>query len=398
LRLALVSALILAGAGLRFGNMSNVTARTPDERVYTAFANVWNASGEAGLRTVTANYLASADAKLYPPPTRVGMVRLVAFAIRAAGHSDESAGAWVSCFASIASLMALAWIGMRFLPLPVALAALLFFVVFPGELILARRTWADAPAELFVLLVILCGCEILSSSPNYWLHAAFGICGAVGIAIKETVLIPYVLFAVCVAGALYLKDRVLTYPVRFCALAAIIPALGVVWLGYEAGGLSSFITVMAGIPEANAHNAYAVEYTSGPPYLLLYAFWIVSPALSALGALGMAVAFTRRGNLVFLMALLVSAFLAIGMSVPHWINLRYAAFLFGPVCLLAGLGVWWLATLPALRRVPATGLIACFSIALIAVAVGDYLRFERYFVRDGAPDLSIGFLLREKGR
>ncbi len=398
LRFAIISAIILAGAGLRLGNMSNVAARTPDERVYTAQANVWNASGVAGLRALTASYLASADAKQYPMPTRVGMVRLVSFAINATGRSDASAGAWASCFASIASLAALAWIGVRFLPLPAALAALLFFAVFPAELAIARRTWADAAAEFFSLAVILCGCEIMRSPRNYWLYAAFGFCGAAGIAIKETSVLPYALFAFCVLLVLYLKERALADPLRFGAVATIVPALGVLWLGHEVGGLSSCISVIAGVPRANAQNAFAIEYASGAPYLLLYAFWIVSPALSAFAVLGMVNALTRRRDPVFWMALVTAVFLAIGMALPHWINLRYAAFVFGPVCLLAGLGAWWLTTLPALRNVSARGIIACFSIALIAFAANDYMRFRRFFVRDAAPDLAIRFLLDENRR
>jgi 4-amino-4-deoxy-L-arabinose transferase-like glycosyltransferase len=394
----LIAALILVGAGLRLGNMSNVTSRTPDERVYTTHANVWIASGEAGLRTLTANYLASADAKLYPKPTRVGMARLVALAIRATGRVDESAGAWVSCLASIGSLIALAWIGVRFFPLPAAATALLFFAVFPGELAIARRAWADAPAEFFCLLVILLGCEIMRSPGRYWLYAAFGFFGAVGISVKEAILLPYALFALCVPIALYMRDRTIKKPLLFCAAAAILPALGVLWMGHEVGGLSSFLSVVGGIADANAHNAYALDYQSGPWYLFLYAFWIVSPALSALAALGMLDSLMRRRDPVFWIALSTALFLAIAMALPHWINLRYAAFVFGPVCLLAGAGVSWLMKHPALRSVPANRLIACLSVALIACAVGDYLRFQRFFVRDSTPDLAIRFLVEENRR
>ena len=397
MRLALIAALILAGAGLRLGNMSNVTSRTPDERVYTTHAKAWNASGEAGLRALTANYLASADAKLYPKPTRVGMARLVAFAIRATGRGDESAGAWVSCLASIASLIALAWIGVRFFPLPAALTALLLFAVFPGELAMARRARADAPAEYFCLLVILVGCEIMRSPRRYWLYPAFGFFGAVGISVKEATLLPYALFALCVPLALYLQDRTLINPLLFFAAAATLPALGVLWMGHEVGGLSSFLSVVGGIADANSHNAFALEYQSGPWYLSLYAFWIVSPALSALGVLGMLDALRRRREPVFWIALSTALFLAIAMALPHWINLRYAAFVFGPVCLLAGQGVWWLIQHPALRIVPANRLIACFSIALLACAVSD-CRFQRFFVRDSTPDLAIRFLLEENRR
>ena len=61
-------------------------------------------------------YKADAETRLYPPPTRVGMIRLVAAMMRWVGRQDESVGARISCAASIGSLLVLALIGIRFLP------------------------------------------------------------------------------------------------------------------------------------------------------------------------------------------------------------------------------------------------------------------------------------------
>src|SRR5450432_1428970 len=107
--LILMAALVCIAAGLRLANLQNVVSRTPDERVYTSQAKTWLESGPAGIRSMIAEYKADAETRLYPPPTRVGMIRLVAFMMRRTGREDESVGARISCAASIGSLLVLAF-------------------------------------------------------------------------------------------------------------------------------------------------------------------------------------------------------------------------------------------------------------------------------------------------
>src|SRR5665213_2920235 len=158
--LILMVVLVCFAAGLRLINLGNVNSRTPDERVYTYQAKTWLDSGPAGMRSQIDEYKNDAETRLYPPPTRVGMIRLVAELMRWTGKYDESVGARISCAASIASLVVLALIGLRFLPAWAALAGMLFYAVFPADLAIARRTWTDAIVELAGLLLIYFVCEI----------------------------------------------------------------------------------------------------------------------------------------------------------------------------------------------------------------------------------------------
>ena len=128
--LILMAVLVCIAAGLRVANFGNVNTRTPDERVYTYQAKTWLESGRAGIRSMVEEYKGDAETRWYPPPTRVGMIRLVAAAMRWTGRSDESVGARLSCAASIGSLVVLALIGVRFLP-PWAACAGCFFMGFP---------------------------------------------------------------------------------------------------------------------------------------------------------------------------------------------------------------------------------------------------------------------------
>jgi 4-amino-4-deoxy-L-arabinose transferase-like glycosyltransferase len=189
-QLVLLALLLCLAAVLRVANLDNVTLRTPDERVYTRQANAWLQSGQPGIRALVEEYQRDPDARLYPPPTRVGMIRLVAATMRWTGRNDEAVGAIISCFASIASLYMVALIGIRFLPTWAALAGLLLYAVFPAALTIARRTWSDALVELAGLLLVWLACEITRDSRRRIWYLLFAVVGSASITIKESMPVP----------------------------------------------------------------------------------------------------------------------------------------------------------------------------------------------------------------
>src|SRR3569623_13675 len=159
-RLKLLLILACMAAGLRLVNLRNVTSRTPDERVYTYQAKTGVDQGPAaGMRSLIAEYKADPDAKLYPPPTRAGMIRMTAAVMRWTGRYGEDTGALISCVASIGSVAVLALLAVRFFPPWAAIAAMLFYAVLPADLAIARRTWTDAKVELAGLMLIWFACE-----------------------------------------------------------------------------------------------------------------------------------------------------------------------------------------------------------------------------------------------
>ncbi len=172
--------IVLLGIGARIANLGNVNARTPDERVYRSQADAWRQQGVAGLRSLVAGYERDPEARLYPPPTRVGMIRLVAAAMSITGRDDESAGAVLSCAASIGSLLMLALIGFRFFPQWAAVCGLLFYAVSPPELVIARRAWTDAVVELIGLGMVYFACEITRDSRRWSAYAGFRDRGRAG--------------------------------------------------------------------------------------------------------------------------------------------------------------------------------------------------------------------------
>jgi 4-amino-4-deoxy-L-arabinose transferase-like glycosyltransferase len=405
-QLLLTLLLLCFAALLRLGNLGNVTSRTPDERVYTSQANIWLQSGRIGLRSMVAQYEAVPEAQYYPPPTRVGMIRLVAVMMRWTGRNDESVGALIACAASVGSLFVLALIGVRFLPALAALLALLFYAVFPPELAIARRTWTDALVELASLLLVWLACEITRNSGRRVWYLLFVAIGSASIAIKESMVVPYGLCALWILWVL-LKER---GEWKNALLLVSAAALGLVasfgWIAGLVGSFSDLVRIVSGIPTANAGNPYAIEYASGPGYLLLQAFWILSPVTAILGVTGLYAAFIRREELgrnfrpVLLIVLFTLSHVVIAMLMPHWLNLRYVGVTFGPLCLLAGLGGWYVYSIfssflgSAQRRVFAGLAIAI----LIGGAVTDYRRFRRIFVRDATADLSVKMLRDERDR
>jgi hypothetical protein len=395
----LLAVLVCLAAGLRLANFSNVNTRTPDERVYTYQAKTWLESGRAGIRSMVDEYKGDAETRWYPPPTRVGMIRLVADMMRWTGRGDESVGARISCAASIGSLVVLALIGIRFLPPWAACAAMLFYAVFPADLAIARRTWTDALVELAGLLLIWFTCEITRNPKGIAWLPLFAAVGSLGVLVKESMPVPYGLCALWIVWMLVRRGEWSRVAILIGATAIGMGA-SLWWLSFQVGSLADYVGIVMGIPKVNAANPYALEYASGSPWLMLQAFWIVAPVASLLSLAGLlAVLKKREGPLVFL-ACFTAAYIGIAMAMPHFLNLRYVGNTFGTFCLLAGLGCWYLISLGlewldvADRRV--------FAVIAVAIVLGgagaDYLRFRRYFVRDETVDLSIKMLLDERGQ
>lgn len=397
---AVAGVILLLGIGARIANLGNVSARTPDERVYKSQADMWRAQGAAGLRTLVGAYERDPQAQLYPPPTRVGMIRLVAATMSLTGRDDESAGAMLSCAASIGSLLMLALIGFRVFPPWAAVCGLLFYAVSPPELVIARRAWADAVVELIGLAMVWAACEITRDSRRWLAYAGFAVAGALGVAVKESAGVPFGLCGIWLLWVLIVERREFTNAAILVGGSALAIAASVGWLAWSVGGLGDVIRIVSGIPAVNATNAYALEYASGPPWLLLRAFWTISPVSALFCVVGAYAAFAGREAIARGIAFFTVAQVAMAMAIPHWLNLRYVSVAFGCYCLVAALGLWFVVSL-VLNRIKASdrkALAAMLGLVAAGGAIADYARFERWFVRDGTADLSVKMVLDESNR
>lgn len=394
---ALLALLVVLGGALRLGNLGNVWSRTADETTYTRQANVWLDSGRPGIRSLVEEYQRDAVTRYYPMPTRAGMIGLLAVTMELTGRRDEGVGAIIACAASILSLVVVALLGARFLPARATVGALFFYAVFPPELAIARRTWSDALVELAALLLVWFACEIARNPSRHIWYLLFAAVGGFGITVKEAMPVPY---AICAAWTLWIllkEHREFANAALLIAVSAAGCFLSIWWLASMAGGLSNLISVVTGISKVNAANPYAIEYATGPGYLLLDGFWIVSPTTALFCVIGLYAAFRRPPELaghhtvVLWIALFTLSNIAIAMILPHWLNLRYVSVAFGTYCLLAGVGVWYpfAALWHQVRVVTRPIFAALAAMILIGGAVNDYRYFYGVFVVNGTGDLSI---------
>jgi tetratricopeptide (TPR) repeat protein len=395
-------ALIAVGAWLRITNFSNVSFRSPDERTYARQANLFLQEGTAGFRALVRDYRSDPGLRTEPPPTRPGYLWLVASAMRVTGRRDETAVAYLSLAASIGSLLIAAIIGVRFLPAWAAVFAVLFFSVFPPELAIARRGWIDAPMEFFALILIWASAEIARDSRRRaWsvvFVVTFGFVGAFLIAIKDSGLAFFGLCTLWVLWATLIRRRDRQAGLTIAAAAFAGAVLGIGWIAYSAGSVPALVDTVSKWLAANSQNDYALEYQTGAPYLLPYSVALLSPAVAVLCLVGLFMAAFPRDTVdsqtIRPVTVAMLGFLALPMVIPHWMNLRYVSPLFGPACLLAGTALWYCVSIASRRGVWALEKLApAAAVVAVFLCVGDYLRFEKIFVRGALPDLSLKMVL-----
>jgi 4-amino-4-deoxy-L-arabinose transferase-like glycosyltransferase len=410
---AAIAVVLGLGIGLRLFALGNVPVRGPDERTYAYQANRILDGGVGGLRSVVEEFRRDPAAKLYPFPSRAGYLWLVAAAMKLTGTRDARAGAYLSCAASIGSLLLVALIGARFFPPGAAVTALLFMAVFPAELAVARRAWGDALLGFLALAMIVPAAEITRGGRSRALYLMFVGAGCLAITVKETGSIAFGLCLLWVSWVLFVEERAWREGLLLGLLAGAGSAAAVSWQAFSVGGFRILLEMMTILPKANAANAYALEYQTGPWYQVLEGFFIVAPLLALSCVAGVAAAVFSRAagrapccadgrpdtRVAAGIAFVLVSFLAVPMVLPHWVNLRYLAVVFGPLCLLAGLGFWCAvrvlaARLPAIRpRVVAA--TAC-AVVLAGAAV-DCQYFQSVVLRQALPDLSIK-MLHDAGR
>jgi Dolichyl-phosphate-mannose-protein mannosyltransferase len=386
----------LLGAAVRIANVGNVQTRTPDERVYTSQAIVLLNRGVEGSRALVADYIRDPEQQLYPAPTRIGYTAILAAAMQLAGARTESVGAWLSCVASIAALGLTMLIGYQFFDPWVGLTAGVFLSVFPPELVLARRTWEEALINCLALVMIYCAFRIRQNPNPRWPYVTLGVVGGWLLLIKEYAPM---IFGLCVlwAGIALVARRRWNAVVWLAgsALFGFFAAAGAMTVA--AGGLDVWLRAFKINLAANSANAYALQYCTGPGYLLAAGFWILSPLVTLLAAAALVLAFARRGSLFaerrdsIGLAAFTILFAALPVVLPHWMNLRYVSVLNAPLCLLGALAAcqvwqWTRAFVREREKLPALAL-ACF--VLLLGAVTDYRSFRERYVRAQTADLAI---------
>lgn len=392
------------GMGLRINNLNNITRRSRDEQIYTQQARIIALEGGEGIKLLIREYNLNKELWIYPPPTRLGYLWLLASVMKITDSADEKVGAYVSSTFSIIALLLLIVCGLRFFNPWIALNALLFMSVSPMDLAIARRTWQDAMLGCVGLSLIYFCCELTRNTHKIIWYILFVIVGSYSILIKESGIFIYGLCMLWLLWVLFIKEKSYLKGFLLMIVSAAGAGISILTLAHAAGGIGPVIEVLTHVKEAMPTNIYAVEYQSGPWYHFLQGFWIISPVNAFLCVLGIAGAFptflpnNKNRNAIFGTIFFMLAFMTITIVTPYCQNLRYVSVLFVPFYLMAGLGLWHIVSFTKVKTGNYFFYIAiAFIIAIILTAARDYRNFKKIFLKAGIPDVSIR-MVREYSR
>jgi hypothetical protein len=201
--------------------------------------------------------------------------------------------------------------------------------------------------------------------------------------VKETTVAVY---AGCLLAALWAARRDRRRAAILGGVALAGAAVASVLFAMATGSVAGAVRIVIDQARHNTTNAYALEYASGPGYLLLLAFAKLSPFTIVLALWGLAITVVRGQKTAALLAWLTIGNTALYMIIPHWLNLRYASASFAPLCLFAGAGlIELLSRLKTKYRWAA----AAGATAALVFAFADYHRFQNAWLRPQAMDLTV---------
>ena len=388
---------------LRLSNRE-VASRSPDEEVYIHYATQVAGSGIQGGRALVQEYNRDIRLWIYPSPTRLGYIYLVAAVMKLSGASADQAAVSISSVFSIGGFFVAALLGLRFFDRWAVLVGLALLSVSPIELAIARRAWQDSVwGCIGLLLFYLCLEASVSMRPKTW-RICFWAVGAYYLTIKSSALVVYCLCTLWLVGSAWLQEGSLQKCLRIVITSALVGAASFAALAWCSGGAFSVMEAIQHSTLARSWNQYGHQFQSGPWYWFFLGFLALSPIATLLcvagiammillkgaGGVGLSVGMRQRHAARAIIYLIFTVLIA--ATVPADLkNLRYVTILVGPCCLLSGLAVVYLLAF-ARVKLPLWGYH--FAACAVALALGltcltDYRRFERIFVRNQLNDLAI---------
>jgi len=394
----LLLAIIALGVALRIHYFDPGLHRTPDERTYTRQADIVLAQGVAGYRMLGQELVRDPSVALVPSPIRVGYISLLAAFMHCTGDTSTLAGAKLSFVCDLIFLLLVAWTGYRLFSPTAAIVASVFLSVFAFDLTVYRRCWQESYIALLAMATIYISVCIARTDSGRRLAglAGFALLGVAALMTKENSGITFLL---CTAGlTLYF---ILQRDSRGALLTACSAALAVlVYLSVLSalfGGLKNFLhlehlTLHTGV------NPYIQQYDSGPLWMFPAALFRTEPFLFLAVLTGAAIAVRRvwrerslaSAGLLLGLALLTFSILLLEVVTQHY-AFRFAAPVYGPICLLAGAGVE--AVLPFLLRLLAplgrTTAWAVLGFALCVITLRDFDYARDYFLLPRLEDLAL---------
>ncbi len=398
--LLLTSLIVAFGALLRL-SAPPVRSRTPDEYVYTLYAQALAHGERVHTGEVLKLVARTPELTAYPSPTRIGYLWLVSGMMRLTGNASTGSAALVSTLASVLTLFLLAALAAAFLGPEAAAVAALFLATSPLDLAIARRAWQDGVLALWALAAAWAFLRYVTDpARTRWAVLCLAL-AAYTVLIKESGLVLLALATAGIALVAWRASRGLLAPLRAAlgGLAALGAAALV--LALHCGGWSPLRDALVRTATSEWTSEYTRKYQTGSVLYYVSGLGALHPVPFLLGYLGAALAALRTPFLLdhwerpaarrvlIALAWFVIAFTGV-VAGYHLKNLRLLSVVYGPVYLLAAALVWsalsWLA-----RRVPARAFalgIGAVAVALLASSYLDLRRFHDLFIRREVPDLA----------
>lgn len=386
--------LFAVGSLIRLAHASDVKRRSPDEIVYTQEAQRVNEKGiKSGFESL---------------PFKVVYLAVVSRVMKLTGVTDERAGAWISCGASIGSLALVGAIAARFLsPLTAVYAmASISFSVF--DRVIARRCWQDAPMEFMGLIVAWSACEITRDDRRPWIYIVLFISAAFTVLLKQVgvfLVLGVAAYVVC----LLIARR--NWPVLAGLLTGAILAGGATMFllsQFAKAGRQSSVWETFYVSRAVNPDTWAMLYQSGPWYSMIHGLWVITPLNLVLSGVAVCMAFVSGNRLLhwklissietssIIRLLSVAAALVLGAisMLPTAQNFRYAATMYGPMYLLGGVGFHAFSAVAhrAHKWIAYPAVAGGVIVVLVSSVVANRM-FERVCVRSDLQDLAIEYVL-----
>ena len=377
----LLGAILVFGAAVRFYYFCPDLRRTPDERTYTRQADIIMTRGAAGYRFLGQELARDPAVALVPSPLRAGYISLLAGFMRCTRDASILAGAHLSFVCDLGLLLLVAWVGYRMLSPAVAVVATLFLAVFPFDLTVYRRSWQESYISLLAMATIWLSVSIARTNSGRMLKlTGFSLLGFAALSTKENSAVTFLL---CAAGltAYFILQRDNNGAILTAGSAALAALVYLSVMSALFDGLSSFRS----LEHLTLHtpiNPYIQQYDSGPVWMFPAALFRTSPFLLLAGLTGFAVTVLRlwragtlsSAGLPLGIGLLTFSILLLELVTQHY-AFRFAAPVYGPICLLAGIGVE--AALPVLRELLAPlGRVAAWAVLGFALSVAAFRDFD----------------------
>jgi tetratricopeptide (TPR) repeat protein len=253
-----------------------------------------------------------------------------------------------------------------------------------------------------VLLLLFLAFEMIRNSTGRirfpLLALGFALIGSFTLTVKETPAASFFLIALGVVAVLLLRRdfRSTMIFVLACCLTSLV---ALVWLAHLVGGFDALAQMSTATAAFLQTSPYSIEYEAGPPWQLLHGLFLISAAGSLLFAVSLPYAFTPKRpvapqrQMLLGLAIFTIFFLLLAALLPHHLNLRYICAVYGPIYLLAGVGLTRVFTWLRAAGIPENALMPVLGIAVLLAASLDYRGFLNNFAAPDVQDLSIRMVL-----